>query len=507
MARRSHRMAYAPESREFLEDSQRLVSSAGWSEPKLPRNSFRRTASGSLTWTEPDTIEQAVALTAPGHHPSGDAVEALCSSDHPLAPDPAATEPADTVGYFVSPESALKTLLPPPTGMQDEHPANELSRAPDDPDEMLPPEPATPLDYDWGLLEEEDLGEEDGSARRNIVGVENPPLGRPDAGPGFFRKEAQQAWVKSQSQEGAKDSADGKSMLLHFRSQRSFKQTVGLGEISESAGRKSMLLKAITQYDFRRVKQRLIVTTDWRRSREQVEGSRKRYRLAAAMCGFCGTTAACVQHELVLRGWAPLSPTVNIVKFVSTCFSCVLIGLLYRLYHLDVLFERIGLHLRLLVPLNVNIQPQWVIRQRTFWVEAIILFVHLPPFITFEYGTLNWNNFILYRAETIFAVWNSVRFYLFWRCYVDWQLQDLPRKHTVASFTGVRLNSSFTFKHVLNTDQAVAFIACLWTSLVLVLSEYSLLSLPASISVCSPRHSVYLHQDRQVCPYCFLMSY
>jgi hypothetical protein len=145
------------------------------------------------------------------------------------------------------------------------------------------------------------------------------------------------------------------------------------------------------------------------------------------------------------------------------------------------------------VPLNIKIEPQWILCQGTFWFEAIILFIHLPPFVTFEYGTLNWNNFILYRAETMFAVWNSLRCYLFWRCYVDWQLKDLPRKHTVASFTGVRLNSSFTFKQVLNSDQAVAFIACLWASLLLLLGEHSLPSLPASLSVGTPRPGVVLN--------------
>ena len=36
-----------------------------------------------------------------------------------------------------------------------------------------------------------------------------------------------------------------------------------------------------------------------------------------------------------------------------------------------------------------------------FWLEVLLCCTHLPPFITFEWGLVNWNNFILYRAETL----------------------------------------------------------------------------------------------------------
>ena len=536
MARRSHRLAYAPESRDFLEDSQRLVG-AGWRAPMFPRKARRIAPGRSLTWTESDSIVQSVALTAPGRRPSGDVVEAFCSA-HPRAPGPAAAEPADTVAYFVSPDSGVKRLLPPPTSsMQDVHAASELSPEPDNPGELLPPGTATPLAADWGSLEEEDA-----EAKRNIAGVWQrhggvSPFGSPfdavaeplprsssedaDAQPlrrlSSSSKDAdahsvanpRRVRVRADSRGKAHEKIRGNAAVHDSVECETPVQSpdassapemgpgffrdgaAGLNQFSASAERKTMLLKARSQRSFKQVQQKF--AKDWRKDRDAVEDSRKRYRLAAAMCGFCGTVAACMQHELVLRGFAPLSLMVNITKFVSTCFSCVLIGLLYRVYHLDVLFERIRLHLRLLVPLNIKIEPQWILCQGTFWFEAIILFIHLPPFVTFEYGTLNWNNFILYRAETMFAVWNSLRCYLFWRCYVDWQLKDLPRKHTVASFTGVSLNSSFTFKQVLNSDQAVAFIACLWASLLLLLGEHSLPSLPASLSVGTPRPGVVLN--------------
>ena len=95
-------------------------------------------------------------------------------------------------------------------------------------------------------------------------------------------------------------------------------------------------------------------------------------------------------------------------------------------------------------------------------------FIHLPPGVTFEYGVLNWSNFVMYRAETIFMMWNTLRLYLFLKCFVDRVLAQLPRRHTVSSFTGVRMNSAFTFKQVLNSDQAMPVIVSFWLLQILV---------------------------------------
>ena len=148
-------------------------------------------------------------------------------------------------------------------------------------------------------------------------------------------------------------------------------------------------------------------------------------------------------------------------------------GCLYKLYYLHELFERIRVHLRLLVPMDVNVHPVSVLQHGLFWLEAFVCTLHLPPFVTFEVGLLNWDNFILYRAETGFAIWNTLRLYRFWMFFVDWQLGQLPRRHTVSSFTGVRLNSAFTFKTVLNSTSAVPFIATLWTSFVALLGNFA----------------------------------
>jgi hypothetical protein len=56
---------------------------------------------------------------------------------------------------------------------------------------------------------------------------------------------------------------------------------------------------------------------------------------------------------------------------------CVLLlaGVLYQLYYMNELFERIRMHLRLLVPLEIKVHPQWILRHLSFWVEIFVNFL------------------------------------------------------------------------------------------------------------------------------------
>ena len=83
-------------------------------------------------------------------------------------------------------------------------------------------------------------------------------------------------------------------------------------------------------------------------------------------------------------------------------------------------FRRIRMHLRLLVPLNLDgIWPR-VVQSGRFWLEVLVCCGHVPPFVTFEVGLDNWSNFVLYRAETIGAVYATLRVYVVWMVLRDW---------------------------------------------------------------------------------------
>ncbi len=75
--------------------------------------------------------------------------------------------------------------------------------------------------------------------------------------------------------------------------------------------------------------------------------------------------------------------------------------------------------------------------QPGLWVEVLVCALHLPPFVTFEFGTTNLTNFILYRAETLFCALNLCRVYLPFRVIIIWMLSDLPRRYTVAAMANV----------------------------------------------------------------------
>ena len=55
-----------------------------------------------------------------------------------------------------------------------------------------------------------------------------------------------------------------------------------------------------------------------------------------------------------------------------------------------------------------------------FWLEVLVCCGHVPPFVTFEVGLDNWSNFVLYRAETIGAVYATLRVYVVWMVLRDW---------------------------------------------------------------------------------------
>lgn len=91
------------------------------------------------------------------------------------------------------------------------------------------------------------------------------------------------------------------------------------------ADNRQMLLQARSMRSFKRA-QKSLGPRDWRRQRDKVELWLLRWNLATAICGVCGVAAACLQHELVVRGWDPSSFEVNVLKIVNSCATCVLLG-------------------------------------------------------------------------------------------------------------------------------------------------------------------------------------
>lgn len=80
---------------------------------------------------------------------------------------------------------------------------------------------------------------------------------------------------------------------------------------------------------------------DWRRNRDSVEKWMSRYYRLVGLVGVVGMSAACLQHEAVLRGMEPSEPYIDVLKGVNSLCSLVMLLGLYRLYALEELFKRI----------------------------------------------------------------------------------------------------------------------------------------------------------------------
>ena len=71
-------------------------------------------------------------------------------------------------------------------------------------------------------------------------------------------------------------------------------------------------------------------------------------------------------------------------------------------------------------------------------------------------------NFIVHRGESLFSLWNTLRFYLVWRVIKHSVFDKFPKRHTVSRFWSINLQSQYAFKHLLNSWMSVVYIAFTW---------------------------------------------
>jgi hypothetical protein len=95
-------------------------------------------------------------------------------------------------------------------------------------------------------------------------------------------------------------------------------------------------------------------------------------------------------------------------------------------------------------------------------LQVITCLVHNPPNYTFVFPMKNLENLVVYRSETIFCMYNTLRCYLLWPVLTERVLSNLPRRHTVAMFASVHLGKGFAFKLMLHGWNAIWYIAGFW---------------------------------------------
>ncbi len=43
------------------------------------------------------------------------------------------------------------------------------------------------------------------------------------------------------------------------------------------------------------------------------------------------------------------------------------------------------------------------------WVEMVVCGLHLPPLVTFEFGSMQLDNYVMYRGESVLCFVNTLR--------------------------------------------------------------------------------------------------
>eukprot|EP00293_Proteomonas_sulcata_P008272 CAMPEP_0184307208 /NCGR_PEP_ID=MMETSP1049-20130417/16019_1 /TAXON_ID=77928 /ORGANISM="Proteomonas sulcata, Strain CCMP704" /LENGTH=389 /DNA_ID=CAMNT_0026619653 /DNA_START=143 /DNA_END=1312 /DNA_ORIENTATION=+ len=151
----------------------------------------------------------------------------------------------------------------------------------------------------------------------------------------------------------------------------------------------------------------------------------------------------------------------TIVTFASILF-------IYRFYWHKQLLLQVSKHLDYGARMDTFVPAKVIMAKVHFWAEVLFSFPFLPPFVTFEIGFLQLDNFVLYRAETAMCIINSLRLYHLVRLMKDHSLSDLPNKSTVRRFTNQKLQYVFSAKRVFNSYNSMAYITLIWMIMLLV---------------------------------------
>jgi hypothetical protein len=210
----------------------------------------------------------------------------------------------------------------------------------------------------------------------------------------------------------------------------------------------------------------------WKRNRDEVDRRGIVANRWASLFAILGLACAVMQNEFLMQGEPVTSTFMNILKCLNSLFTLIAMVFIYRVYQLHVLFERIVLHLTRRHGLNTRVGPRDVLGRVAFWIEFVSLAVHLPPFFTGAVSSEWQNNFMLHQLETTFAVWNTGRLYLVARCVADITLLRLPKRHTIATFSGVPIGYSFAFKRIFSDIAAGLFLSLTWGVLLLVIAYW-----------------------------------
>ncbi len=227
---------------------------------------------------------------------------------------------------------------------------------------------------------------------------------------------------------------------------------------------------------------------DWRRDKVAVQEKIVTASFAAACFACIGLILAIYQNEYVLGGGMPGDAQVNLAKLANSFCTVISIGALFWMYSLSVRLQRITRHCRNLVPLLTSTTWHEVLLDPYFWLEAVTIGIHCPPYVTYEFVTYSIDNIIMYRAETLGTLVNSLRVYLIFRYLRARWLIYLPMRLTIQTWTGATLDTKYMFKKNLQGWNGIRTVMLMWCVCIIVCgywyraAELQACTLPSAIS-------------------------
>lgn len=218
----------------------------------------------------------------------------------------------------------------------------------------------------------------------------------------------------------------------------------------------------------------VVAGKDWKRNRDKVWKEVQRSNCYAASVAMLGMLCAIAQNELVFRTYEPNSVTVSALKLCNTVCSMVAVYCVYRVHWVQILLSRLRDHIDrgLLLQTEVGFGDVLATSRNMLILETFVVGLHLPPGCTFEFGTTTLQNYVVYRAETLFCLWNTLRLYLLWRLVRDRALNSIPQLFTIAHYTEVRLGSSYVTKRLLKSWASIFYLATVWAGLILLFAYW-----------------------------------
>jgi len=234
------------------------------------------------------------------------------------------------------------------------------------------------------------------------------------------------------------------------------------------------------------------------RSRSMTKWNMTKWRAASFAFAMISLALEVSQAVRIFQGALFDSVEINTLKGIDS-FVCVLcLAAVYMTHTHSVHAESIDSHVTSGNPLKLFVGPRDVFARPSFWLEVLVLGMHLPPTCTFEMRIDFMPNLVMYRGETLMSLIGSMKQYTFMPIFRELVLRDFRQRHVVSRMTGVNVGMLFACKRIVNRITASRDIGILFLWLVVCFGySYQCMEMSACWIPTAVRESVEFCQRKE----------